>query len=108
MNWLDLLAVQGTLKSKTLLLDDGRLVVEISLKCIKTYDSEGIDGRTPAMITVSLYREGDTFCDKKIYKSEEIAVGDTFTIKYSGFTVQTKTDGTARELYMTFATITEK
>lgn len=93
---------------KTLLLDDGRLVIEITLICIKTYDKDGIDGRNPAMVTASLYRENATFCDKKIYKSESVSVGDRFEIKCAGFTVQTKTDGTARELYMTFASITEK
>ena len=93
---------------KTLLLEDGRLVVEISLICIKTYDKDGMTGTNPAMVTVSLYRENDAFCDKRMYKSENVAVGDTFTVKCSGFTVQTKTDGTARELYMTFSTITER
>lgn len=92
----------------TLLLEDGRLVVEISLICVKTYDVDGPLATNPARVTATLYRENDTFCDKRIYKSQDVAVGDVFRVKCSGFTVQTKTDGTAREFYMTFATVTER
>ncbi|MBE6644668.1 MAG: hypothetical protein E7612_04720 [Ruminococcaceae bacterium] len=93
---------------KTLLLSDGRLVVEISLVCVKTYDQDGLEGTNPATVTTTLYRENDVFCDKKMYRTENVKVGEVFTVKCSGFTVQTNTDKTARELYMTFATITER
>ena len=93
---------------KTLLLEDGRLVVEISLICMKTYDSEGPDATNPARITATLYRENDAFCDKRIYMAQNVAVGDVFQVKCSGFTVQTKSDGTVREFYMTFSTVTER
>ena len=93
---------------KTLLLSDGRLVVEISLVCVKTYDKDGLEGKNPATVTATLYRENDVFCDKKMYRTENITVGEVFTVKCSGFTVQTNADKTARELYMTYATITER
>ena len=95
-------------KMKTMLLSDGRLVVETSLICVKTYDKDGKEGINPTMITATLYRENDVFCDKKQYKKGGVAVGEQFEIKCSGFTVSTRTDGTARELYMTFSSITEK
>lgn len=100
-------AIVTSYKIETQLLADGRLVVEISLNCVKTYDAEGTTGVTPSVITTSLFREGDVFCDKQLYKSTGVAVGDSFTVKCSGFTVQTNTDGTAREFYMTFASISE-
>ena len=93
---------------ETLLLEDGRLVVEISLICIKTYDADGPSATNPARITATLYRENDAFCDKRIYMSQNVAVGDVFRVKCSGFTVQTRTDGTVREFYMTFSTVTER
>jgi uncharacterized protein YjdB len=95
-------------KMKTLLLEDGRLVVEIALICVKTYDIDGLDGTNSVYATASLYREGDVFCDKKIYKEEGVKVGDVFEIDCAGFTVQTRTDGTAREFYMTFSASTER
>lgn len=92
---------------ETLLLNDGRLVVEISLMCVKTFDAEGIEGTAPSAVTASIYRENDIFCDKKQYRTSSLSIGDVFVVKCSGFTVQTTTDGTLRELYMTFSTITE-
>jgi hypothetical protein len=92
---------------ETQLLNDGRLVVEIKLRCVKTYDSQGIDGTTPSAVTASIYRENDAFCDKKQYLSAPLLIGDIYEVKCSGFTVQTTTDGTIRELYMTFSSITE-
>jgi uncharacterized protein YjdB len=100
-------AIVISYKIDTLLLDDGRLVVEITLNCVKTYDAEGALGVTPTAVTTSLFRENDAFCDKHLYKVPGVAVGDSFKIKCSGFTVQTDTDGTAREFYMTFASISE-
>ncbi len=91
----------------TLLLSDGRLVVEITLICVKTYDREGLGGENPARVTATLYRENDAFCDKRVYKARNVAVGEVFNIKCSGFTVQTRTDGTVRQFYMKFDTITE-
>jgi len=93
---------------ETLLLEDGRLVVEISLICVKTYDADGPDATNPARITATLYRENDAFCDKRIYMAQNVAVGDVFRVKCSGFTVQTKTDGSLREFYMLFSTVTER
>ena len=94
-------------KTSTILLSDGRLVVEITLICVKTYDRDGAQGTNPTYVTSTLYRENDVFCDRKQYKNSDATVGDSFTLKCSGFTVQTRTDGTLRELYMTFASITE-
>ncbi len=91
----------------TKLLDDGRLVVEITLRCVKTYDYLGPTANTPFALTASLYRESDAFLDKKVYKTAQISVGDSFTVQCSGFTVQTNKDGTPRELYMTFSSVTE-
>lgn len=92
---------------ETLLLSDGRLVVEISLRCVKTYDKEGFDGTTPSALTASIYRENDAFCDKKQYHTTALSIGEVFVVKCSGFTVQTTIDGSLRELYMTFSAITE-
>lgn len=89
------------------LLDDGRLVVEITLKCVKTFDKEGILGTSPSAITASIYRENNAFCDKKQYHTPTLTIGDVCQIKCSGFTVQTTMDGSLRELYMTFSSITE-
>lgn len=100
-------AIVTSYKIDTLLLDDGRLVVEITLNCVKTYDIDGALGVTPTAVTTSLFRENDAFCDKHLYKTPGVAVGDSFKVKCSGFTVQTNTDGTAREFYMTFASISE-
>lgn len=94
-------------KIETQLLIDGRLVVEITLFGVKTYDASGTDGDIPSAITASLYRENDAFCDKKQYYTTALKIGEKFKIKHSGFTVQTNEDGTARELYMTFSAITE-
>ncbi len=101
-------AIITSYKMDTQLLDDGRLVVEITLNGVKTYDKEGIDGRAPLVITTSLYRENNTFLDKKQYSVLSLGVGDSFTIKCSGFTVQTNVDGTARELYMLFSSISQQ
>ena len=91
----------------TLLLDDGRLVVEISLNCVKTFDADGLLGENAAVITTSLYRENDIFCLKNTFKFN-VGVGETFTVKCQGFTVQTGTGNAPREFYMTFPTITEE
>ena len=100
-------AIVTSYKMQTQLLSDGRLVVEITLNCVKTYDIDGALGVTPTAVTTSLFRENDAFCDKHLYKTPGVAVGDSFKVKCSGFTVQTNTDGTAREFYMTFASISE-
>lgn len=92
---------------QTQLLADGRLVMEIYLLGVKTYDMNGIDGNLPCALTASIYKEEDAFCDKRQYRTGAVRVGETFRIKCSGFTVQTNTDGTQRELYMTFSRITE-
>ena len=92
---------------ETQLLSDGRLVVEISLICIKTYDVRGAEETASSALTASIYREQDAFCDKKQYRTTPISVGEPYKIKCSGFTVQTTTDGTLRELYMTLSPITE-
>ncbi len=92
---------------ETQLLTDGRLVVEIKLMCVKTFDAEGKEGTSPSAVTASIYRENDAFCDKKQYRTSSMSIGDVFTVKCSGFTVQTTDDGTLRELYMTFSSITE-
>ncbi len=97
-----------TCQMDTQLLDDGRLVVEITLKGIKTYDKDGLDGRGPIVVTSSLYRENNTFLDKKQYSALGVGVGEEFSIKCSGFTVQTTTDGTARTLYMLFSSISQQ
>lgn len=91
---------------ETRLLDDGRLVVEITLSCVKTYDREGTDALSTAAITASIYRENDAFCERRQYRAANVALGETCTIKCSGFTVQTS-DGSVREFYMTFSPITE-
>ena len=85
------------------LLDDGRLVVEISLECVKTYDANGLESTTPAVITTDLYSENDVWRARHQYKSSNAIVGDSFTVKCSGFTVQTLTYGGQLEFYMTFA-----
>lgn len=100
-------AVVTSYEMRTQLLDDGRLVVEISLICVKTYDAAGINGKTPVSITPGLYREKDVLCDKKPYKVSDVSVGDTFKIQLSGFTVQTLTNGMQREFYLTFSAVTE-
>ena len=89
----------------TLLLDDGRIVVEITLNCVKTYDSAGLTGDSAAVLTCELYRENDVFCLKNTYKVD-VDVGEEYTIKYQGFTVQT--GATPRNFYLTFNTITEE
>jgi len=94
-------------KVTTKLLDDGRLVVETTLICVKTYDSNKTRGDSPCGIATSLYREGDVFCEKDRLTSFNLSVGEMFEVKCSGFTVQTNTDGTPRSLYMTFASATE-
>lgn len=91
----------------TLLLADGRLVVEITLSCVKTFDIDGITGSNPAVVTTGLYRENDLFCMKNSYK-HAVGVGEAFTVKCQGFTVQTNEGTTARKFYMTFSTITEE
>ena len=83
------------------------IIFFISLICVKTYDAAGINGKTPVSITPGLYREKDVLCDKKPYKVSDIAVGDTFKIALSGFTVQTLTNGMQREFYLTFSSVTE-
>lgn len=90
----------------TLLLDDGRLVVEITLNCVKIYDAKGADEGTQTILTYGLYRENDVLCEKKQKKLINLKVGDKFTVKCSGFTVQTA-ENTVREFYMTFSSITE-
>jgi len=100
-------AVVTTYTMENELLPDGRLVTHITLHCVKTYDREGKDGTTPVSITTGLYREMDVLCDKKQHKTSGISVGDSFKVKIDGFTVQTLTNGTQREFYMTFPTITE-
>lgn len=94
-------------KVTTKLLDDGRLVIETTLICVKTYDSNKTRGDSPVGIATSLYREGDVFCQKDRLTSYNLKVGEMFEVKCSGFTVQTNTDGTPRNLYMTFASATE-
>ena len=94
-------------RMNTLLLDDGRLVVEITLNCVKTYDSGGLTGKNAAVITSNLYRENDVFCMKNTYKFD-IDVGDTFEVRCQGFTVQTGANSAPRDFYMTFSTITEE
>jgi len=91
----------------TLLLDDGRLVVEISLHCVKTYDADGLLGSNAAVVTTSLFRENDIFCLRNTFKFN-VDVGETFDVKCQGFTVQTDPDAPKREFYMTFSTITEE
>lgn len=91
----------------TQLLEDGRLVVEITLNCVKTYDYLGEDGKSPAIIMVNIYRENNAFLDRKQYKTMGTQVGQEYTVKLYGFTVQTNTDGTPRSLYMTFSTTAE-
>ena len=92
----------------TLLLNDGRLVVEIYLNCVKTYDMDGLLGENAAVITTNLYRENDIFCMKNTFKFD-VGVGETFQVKCQGFTVQTSATGSSpRDFYMTFSTITEE
>ena len=99
-------AVVISYNMQTQLLNDGRLVVEITLNCVKTYDCEGAAGDSAAIITTDLYRENNVFCDNKQYTAYGVAVGDAFEVKCSGFTVQTN-EHKPRELYMTFASISE-
>jgi hypothetical protein len=91
----------------TLLLDDGRLVVEISLRCVKTYDSDGLLGNNAAVVTTNLYRENDVFCLKNTFRCD-VDVGETFDVKCQGFTVQTSPSSPPRDFYMTFSTMTEE
>ena len=91
----------------TLLLGDGRLVVEITLNCVKTYDADGLTGKNAAVITSNLYRENDVFCMKNTYKFD-IDVGGHFEVSCQGFTVQTGAQSSPRDFYMTFSTITEE
>ena len=91
----------------TLLLDDGRLVVEISLRCVKTYDSDGLLGNNAAVVTTNLYRENDVFCLNNTFKFD-VDVGETFDVKCQGFTVQTSPSSPPRDFYMTFSTMTEE
>ena len=92
----------------TLLLDDGRLVVEIYLNCVKTYDKDGLTGNNAAVVTTNLYRENDIFCMKNTFKFD-VGVGETFEVKCQGFTVQTTGKVVSpRTFYMTFSTITEE
>lgn len=101
-------AVITSCKMDTQLLEDGRLVVEITLLGTKTYDKDGVLGKSPLIVTSSLYRENNTFLDKKQYNVLDVGVGEEFSVKCSGFTVQTRTDGTARDLYMLFSSISQQ
>jgi hypothetical protein len=91
----------------TQILDDGRVVVQIWLNCVKTYDADGLTGENAAVITSNLYRENDIFCLKNTYKFD-VDVGETFTVECQGFTVQTGSSLSPRDFYMTFSTITEE
>ncbi len=91
----------------TQILADGRIVVQIWLNCVKTYDADGLTGENAAVITSNLYRENDIFCLKNTYKFD-VDVGETFTVECQGFTVQTGTGISPRDFYMTFSTITEE
>ena len=101
-------AIITSYKMDTLLLDDGRLVVEITLNGTKTYDRDGLTGKSPLIVTTSLYRENNAFLDKKQYNVLSVGVGESFSVKCSGFTVQTTTDGTQRELYMLFSSLSQQ
>ena len=92
----------------TLLLDDGRIVCDITIKCVKTYDADGLTGDNAAVATGSLYRENDIFCLKNTYKFD-VDVGESFEFKYQGFTVQTGgSSASPRDFYLSFLTITEE
>ena len=93
--------------------DDTRLGVHIYLNCVKVYDVDGFAGTAPAVVSTKLYREKDALCDTRIYKINDVVVGETFRIEIDkpqtgAFTVTVNPGGNPpRYFHLDFNTITE-
>jgi hypothetical protein len=88
------------------MLADGRIEMKFSFHCVKTFDATGISGTTPTISTINLYKENGVHCETRFYRASSVMVGDSYTIDYTTFYIQTIPDE-IRDFHMTFSKITE-
>lgn len=73
------------------------IYITVTFKCVKTYDIDGETGGRKAGLSITLYKENDVFCDKKITK-KSVRVGEEFEFSFS---FKAGTDGVSvRDFYI--------
>lgn len=74
------------------------IYMTVVFKCVKTYDIDGEQGRRKAGFFVSVYKEGDVFCEDSKVSKYDVGIGETFELFYS---FKVGTDGVnVRDFYM--------
>ena len=93
---------------KSFISESGRLRMVIEINCVKIYDINGTDGKSPVAVTTQLYKEnGIAALGKETKKYTSIAVGETFKIPIMEFYVESPQSNKPRELYILFDRYTE-